>query len=55
MEREHSTVSEAGKKGGPKKFDGAAAYNTKFDSKWCSKYPVEVSSSQTYFVYSSGI
>ena len=27
---------------------GAAAYNIKFDSKWCSKYPVKGPSYQTY-------
>ena len=54
MEREHSTVGEAGSstKIQPKKLGGAAAYNTKFDSKWCSKYPVKASSYQTYVVCS---
>jgi hypothetical protein len=53
MDREHLTASKAGSpaKKWPKKIGGAAAYNTKFDSKWCSKYPVKASSSQTYFVY----
>jgi len=37
------------KKKQPEKFNGAAAYNKKFDSKWCSKYLVKVSSSQPNF------
>ena len=53
MDREHLAASEAGSpaKKSPQKIDGAAAYNTKFDSKWCSKYPVKASSCQTFFVY----
>jgi hypothetical protein len=41
MEHEHSTVGEVGSpaKQRPKKLGGSAAYNTKFYSKWCSKYP----------------
>jgi hypothetical protein len=32
------------------KLSRAAACNTKFDSKWCSKYSVKASSSQTNFL-----
>jgi hypothetical protein len=51
MEREHLTAGKADSpaKSGPKKLGRATAYNTRFDSKWCSKYPVKASSSQTYF------
>ena len=53
MDGGHLAAGEAGSpaKKWPKNFAGAAAYNAKFDSKWCGKYPVEPSSSQTYFVY----
>jgi hypothetical protein len=53
MEHEHSTVGEVGSpaKQRPKKLGGSAAYNTKFYSKWCSKYPVKASSFQTCLVY----
>jgi hypothetical protein len=47
MEHEHSTVGEvlgSPAKQRPKKLGGSAAYNTKFYSKWCSKYPVKASS-----------
>ena len=41
MMREPSTMGEADipAKKQPKKLSWAAACNTKFDSKWCSKYP----------------
>jgi hypothetical protein len=53
MDGGHLAAGKAGSpaKKWPKKVCGAAAYNAKFDSKWCSKYPVKASSSQTYFVY----
>ena len=53
MEREHLTAGESGcpAKSGPKKLGRAAAYNTRYDFEWCSKYPVKASSSQTYFAY----
>jgi hypothetical protein len=43
MEHEHSTAGEVGSpaKQRPKKLGVSAAYNTKFYSKWCSKYPVK--------------
>ena len=52
MEREHSTACEADKsaKKRPLTLSGAAACNTKFGSKWCSRYPVKASSSQPYFL-----
>jgi hypothetical protein len=53
MDGGHLAAGEAGSpaKKWSIKVGGAAAYNAKFDSKWCSKYPVKASSSQTYFVY----
>ena len=53
MDGGHLAAGEAGSPANkwPKKVGEAAAYNAKFDSKWCSKYPVKASSSQTYFVY----
>jgi hypothetical protein len=53
MEHEHSTAGEVGSpaKQRPKKLGGSAAYNTKFYSKWCSKYPVKASSFKTCLVY----
>jgi hypothetical protein len=51
MEREHLTAGKADSpaKSRRKKLGRAAAYNTRFYSKCCSKYPVKASSSQTYF------
>jgi hypothetical protein len=48
MEREHLTAGKADSpaKSRRKNLGRAAAYNTRFYSKWCSKYPVKASSSQ---------